>query len=382
MTTQQPASLLDAEFTGPVHQGRFHVPAAAIPAIREYLRRAYYHDLNRRQRGLLKHTDGHEPDRMLPVPMETYTEDNGRRRRRRIPDGWQYRAPLYMGRGPSELPPATREALQGMAEEAIDHYLGELWAPSPATERGFNAPTRKAPLTHPDGSVTWEPTGDRSPLRPDEWRDAVRMIRGKARRAWWRVARTSGVNYGAGAPLPGGYVGSAALRGDDPARIAAALDRDSVLVPPAHPLHHARRMPLPQDEARAVLCPPDVEVEPAATVPVPGGTGKRTGRRPTDTPSTAGVGCSRSAEYPQGTAIDHTERPRMRYRRAPAVGRLPNRTARWQSASSGGVSVCPTALKGDDDKPIFTYDPAPYREAWRAFEERAAAWNKANGLED
>ncbi len=331
-TQQQTTSLLDADFTGPVHQGRFRVPAAAIPAIREYLRRAYYHDLGRRQRGLLQHTEGHHPDRLLSVPMESYIDDSGRRRRRRLPEGWQYRAPLHSGRGPSDLPPATAESLQGMADEAIDHYLGDLWAPSESTARAVDRPTRRAMLTHPDGSATWEETGDRSPLRPDEWRDAVRIIRHKARRAWWRVARTSGTNYRAGAPLPGGYVGSAALRGDDPARVAAALDRETIIVPPAHPRHHARRVPLPQEEARAALCPPDVDVSPAEAVAVPGGTGNRTGRRPTDTPSSKGAGCNSSAAYAPGVAIDHTERPRARYRRP---------RARWQRMAG----YCPTCCR-------------------------------------
>lgn len=378
-TQQQQPGLLDNDFPGPVHPGRFNVPAAAVPVIREYLQRAYYHDRNRRQRGLLKHTDGHEPDRHLPIPRESYTDDSGRNRRRAIPHGWQYRAPLHTGRGPSELPPATREALQGVAEEAIDHYLGELWAPSESTSRALDRPTRRARLTHPDGSTTWEETGDRSPLRPEEWRDAVRIIRNKARRAWWRVARTSGTNYRAGAPLPGGYVGSAALRGDDPARVAAALDRETIVVPPAHPRHHARREPLPQEEARAALCPPDVDVVPAGAVPVPGGVGN-SGRAPTDTANRGGG--NKAAVHPPSVATDHTERPRRRYRTAPAVRRRPNRTARWQSTTASRPTTCPTIDREPSRGPVYSYDPAPYQEAWRAFEEKAEAWNRANGFDD
>lgn len=381
MTTT--TSIIDADFPGPVAAGRFAVPIEAIPTIREWLARAYWHDRNRAVERMNTRLADHEPDRHLPVPRVSVREGN-RNKRIALPHGWQYRAPLHSGRGSADAPPPPPGYLQAQAEEAIDHALGELFAPSPSTERAYNSPRRKLPLTHPDGRTTWEETGDRSPLRPEEWRAAVRIVRHKARRAKWRVARLSGEeSYDAFRKdsRPGGYVGSAASRGDDPARVAAALDRETIVVPPAQPNHHARIQPLDPELARAVLCPPDVDLSPGETVQTRGGEGM-IGRLPSATlRANEGDGSSRGHHWAPSAARDQIEAPRRRYRTAPAVPRLANITARW-TATAASAHGCPTVDREPGNGPVFSYDPAPYLTAWKRFEAATAEWNAANGWPD
>ncbi len=319
---EDPAIIVD-------QKGRIRLPPEEVAAARDYLERSARYDTARGMGGIRRAT--HDPDALTS--------------RAPVKGGWIVHRCGVAESGPTQAPPLTgpkaRAAREGGLQEAIDHALGELFTPSAPVARLFEnarwytdpdgfptrlptsrdpatgAVIRHAPQTDEDG----EPI--RSPLRPWEWSAALRLIRARYRRRGWTVPTTG--ERRRTKRLPGGYVGSAASRGDDPARTAALLDQGGLVV------RKRGRYPVPtfvefdDAEARECLGVTATDEAPGDTVHTDGGTCREPSRTPRG---------ERSApvEHPPATVRDSRPAPRPRYVRQP-LPRPPSYALRARTVS-------------------------------------------------
>ena len=292
---------------------RFNIPPDEIPRIRAALERAARYDMARPSTGIRR--AGHDP--------------NAKRARAPVAGGWIIHRTGIAETGPTQAPPLRglrlREAGEGSLQEAVNHALGELFAPSETYARRFDNARHyvdheggETRLPASDGRAHAMIVGDdgqpeTSPLAPEDWKAAYRIVRQGYRKAGWRIARLSH-HRSNGKVLPGGYIGSSASRGDDPARVAAALDQNAIRTRARVGAATAwNYLPLDQAEARAVFFVEDEE--PTEAVPVAGGEGRYVSRRARK----QGVpeGYSQRIGFPPDTVRDSRPAPRRRYTRGP-----------------------------------------------------------------
>ncbi|NBT35957.1 MAG: hypothetical protein EBT03_10560, partial [Betaproteobacteria bacterium] len=319
-------------------QGRIRLPAEEVATARDYLERSARYDTARGMGGIRRAT--HDPDALAS--------------RAPVKGGWIVHRCGVAESGPTQSPPLTgpkaRAAQEGRLQEAIDHALGELFTPSAPVARLFD---NARWYTDPDGFPTRLPTSRdpatgavirhapqidedgepiRSPLRPWEWSAALRLIRARYRRRGWTVPTTG--ERRRTKRLPGGYVGSAASRGDDPARIAALLDQGGLVVRKRGRYPAPTFVPFNDAEARECLALNTTDEAPGDTVRTTGGTCREPSRLAAKSGGARGFAGNPSApvEHPPTTVRDSRPAPRPRYVRQP-LPRPPSYAIRARTVS-------------------------------------------------